>query len=72
MLSAPLLAVGFVAGIVISLAQMLTSIQDSAVQCRSAAGGFPRRIPSLHAVDAEKNDAYMVDLITGDLARYAR
>lgn len=70
-ISAPLLAVGFVAGIVISLIQIITSIQDT---------GF-NAIPRLLAFLAtfilalpwmlQKMTAYTV-LILGDLSRYAR
>ena len=70
-LAAPLLAVGFVIGIVISLVQIVTSIQDS---------GFST-IPRLCAFLAtfilalpwmlHKITSYTV-LMLGDLTRYAR
>jgi flagellar biosynthesis protein FliQ len=70
-ISAPLLAVGFIAGILISLIQIVTSIQDT---------GF-NSIPRLLAFLAtfilalpwmlQKMTAYTV-LILGDLNRYAR
>jgi flagellar biosynthesis protein FliQ len=70
-LTAPLLAVGFVVGIVISLVQIMTSIQDS---------GF-NTIPRLCAFLAafiiampwmlQKMTAYTTGIL-GDLSRYAR
>ena len=42
---APLLAIGFATGIVISLIQIVTSIQDTAFNSIPAAGGVPRRQP---------------------------
>jgi flagellar biosynthesis protein FliQ len=70
-ISAPLLAVGFTAGIAISLIQIMTSIQDT---------GF-NAIPRLLAFLAtfilalpwmlHKMTAYTV-LILGDLSRYAK
>jgi flagellar biosynthetic protein FliQ len=70
-LSAPLLAVGFVAGIVMSLIQILTSIQDSAFNA------IPRLLAFLAAFILampwmlQKITAYTV-LTLGDLNRYAR
>jgi flagellar biosynthetic protein FliQ len=50
-LSAPLLAVGFVVGVVISLVQIVTSIQDSAFNA------IPRLVAFLHdALDAPPHD----------------
>lgn len=70
-ISAPLLAVGFLVGIVISLVQIVTSIQDA---------GF-NAIPRLLAFLAtfilalpwmlQKMTAYTV-LLLGNLSRYAR
>jgi flagellar biosynthetic protein FliQ len=70
-LSAPLLAVGFVAGIVMSLIQILTSIQDSAFSAiprlLAFLGAFILAMPwMLH-----KMTAYMI-VTLGDLSRYAR
>ena len=70
-LSAPLLAVGFVAGVLISLIQILTSIQDSAFSTvpRLAAflgGGF-LLLPWM----LMKIMAYTSSLF-GDLGRFAR
>jgi flagellar biosynthetic protein FliQ len=70
-LSAPLLAVGFVVGIVMSLVQILTSIQDSAFNAiprlLAFLGAFILAMPwMLHKITA-----YTV-LTLGDLSRYAR
>jgi len=70
-LAAPLLAVGFAAGIVISLVQILTSIQDTAFNA------IPRLLAFLAVFILalpwmlQKITAYTV-LILGDLSRYAR
>lgn len=70
-LSLPLLAVGFVAGIVISLVQIVTSIQDASF------GAVPRLATFLFAFIAllpwmaNKWIAYASALI-GDLGRYAK
>jgi len=67
----PLLAVGFVAGIVMSLVQVLTSIQDSAF------GTVPRLLVCLGSVLfllpwlVSRSVAYTTDLLT-NLGRYAR
>ena len=71
LLSAPLLAVGFVAGIIISLVQILTSIQDSAFNA------IPRLVAFLGAFIVampwmlQKMTAYTVGIF-GDLGRYGR
>jgi flagellar biosynthetic protein FliQ len=68
-LSAPLLAVGFIAGIVVSFVQILTSIQDSAFNA------IPRLLAFLTAFVLampwmlQKMTAYMVDTL-GNLGRY--
>jgi flagellar biosynthetic protein FliQ len=70
-LSAPLLAVGFVAGIVISLVQIVTSIQDSAFST------IPRLVVFLATFIIslpwmlQKMIAYTVSIL-GDLGRYGR
>lgn len=70
-ISAPLLAVGFVAGIVMSLIQILTSIQDNAFSA------IPRLLAFLAALMLslpwmlQKMTAYTV-VTLGDLSRYAR
>lgn len=70
-LSAPLLAVGFVVGIVISLVQIVTSIQDSAFNA------IPRLVAFLLA--SLFTMPWMIRHMTtyatsifGDLARYAK
>jgi flagellar biosynthesis protein FliQ len=68
-LSAPLLAVGFAAGIAVSFVQILTSIQDSAFNA------IPRLLAFLTAFVLampwmlQKMTAYMVDTL-GNLGRY--
>jgi flagellar biosynthetic protein FliQ len=70
-LAAPLLAVGFIVGILMSLIQILTSIQDSAFSA------VPRLLAFLTAFIVampwmlQKMTAYAV-LILGDLSRYGR
>jgi flagellar biosynthesis protein FliQ len=70
-LAAPLLLVGFVGGIVVSLVQILTSIQDAAFNT------IPRLVAFLAAFILalpwmlHKMTTYTV-LILGDLSRYAR
>ena len=70
-LSVPLLAVGFVAGIIISLVQIVTSIQDATF------GAVPRLAAFLFAFIAllpwmiNKWIAYAEGLM-GDLGRYAK
>ena len=71
LLAAPLLVVGFVAGVVISLLQIVTSIQDTAF------GSVPRLAAFLCGLVLampwmlKKMTAYTVALL-GDLGRYAR
>jgi flagellar biosynthesis protein FliQ len=70
-LSAPLLLVGFVAGIVVSLVQIVTSIQDSAF------GTVPRLCAFLVAFIVsmpwmlQRLTSYTTGIL-GDLSRYAR
>ena len=70
-LSLPLLVVGFVAGIVISLVQIVTSIQDSSF------GAVPRLVAFLAALVLflpwmlARLVSYTVALL-GDFSRYAR
>jgi flagellar biosynthesis protein FliQ len=70
-LSAPLLMVGFVAGIVVSLVQIVTSIQDSAFNAiprlLAFLGAFILALPWM----LNKMTAYTVQIL-GDLSRYAR
>jgi flagellar biosynthetic protein FliQ len=69
LLSAPLLAVGFAAGIAVSFVQILTSIQDSAFNA------IPRLLAFLTAFVlampwmVQKMTAYMVEIL-GNLGRY--
>ena len=68
-LSAPLLAVGFIAGIIVSFVQILTSIQDSAFNA------IPRLLAFLTAFVLampwmlQKMTVYMIDTL-GNLGRY--
>ena len=70
-ISAPLLAIGFIAGIVISLVQVVTSIQDSAFNA------IPRLIAFLGGClvmmpwMVHKSMAYTIDIL-GNLSRYGR
>jgi flagellar biosynthetic protein FliQ len=70
-LSSPLLAVGFIAGIVVSFVQILTSIQDSAFSA------VPRLVAFLAAFVLampwmlQKMTVYMVGIL-GNLDRYGR
>jgi flagellar biosynthetic protein FliQ len=70
-MSAPLLAVGFVVGIVISLIQIVTSIQDSGFNA------IPRLIAFLATFILampwmlQKMTTYTVSIL-GDLSRYGR
>jgi flagellar biosynthetic protein FliQ len=70
LLALPLLAIGFVAGIVISLTQVLTSIQDTAVN------SVPRLLIFLAAIllllpwMVNRSTSYTADLIT-NIGRYA-
>ncbi|HJT88769.1 MAG TPA: flagellar biosynthetic protein FliQ [Bryobacteraceae bacterium] len=70
-LSAPLLIVGFVAGIAVSLIQIITSIQDTGFSTipRLAAflGAFILAMPWM----LEKMTSYTVAIL-GNLGRYAR
>ena len=70
-ISAPLLAIGFIAGIFISLVQVVTSIQDSAFNA------IPRLIAFLGGClvmmpwMVHKSMAYTIDIL-GNLSRYGR
>ena len=69
-LALPLLAIGFIAGILISLTQVLTSIQDTAVN------SVPRMLIFLSAIllllpwMVSRSTSYTVDLIA-NIGRYA-
>jgi flagellar biosynthetic protein FliQ len=70
-LSAPLLAIGFVAGIAVSLVQIATSMQDNAFntipRLLAFLGGLLLLLPWL----IERGVGYTV-LLLGSLGRYAR
>jgi len=70
-LAAPLLLVGFVGGIVVSLVQILTSIQDTAFNAiprlLAFLGAFILAMPWM----LNKMTAYAVHIL-GDLSRYAQ
>jgi flagellar biosynthetic protein FliQ len=70
-LAAPLLAVGFIAGIAISLIQIVTSIQDTAFNTIPRLASF--LVVFLLAMPwmSQKIIAYTTAMF-GDLARYAR
>jgi flagellar biosynthesis protein FliQ len=69
-LAAPLLAIGFVAGIVISIVQIATSIQDNAVSSIPRLTAFLAAILLLLPWMLQKMMAYTVGLL-GNLSRYA-
>ena len=70
-ISAPLLAIGFVTGIVISLIQVLTSIQDSGFNAIPASDCVSGREPADDAVDGSQGDV-VHDRHPGNLSRYGR
>jgi flagellar biosynthetic protein FliQ len=70
-LSAPLLALGLVAGIVMSLLQIVTSIQDSAFSTVPRLIAFLGGIVLLLPWMVMKMMAYATSIF-GDLPRYAR
>jgi flagellar biosynthesis protein FliQ len=70
-LAAPLLAIGFVAGIVTSLVQIATSIQDNAVSSIPRLVAFLAGFLLLMPWMLQKTMAYTIGLF-GDLTRYAR
>jgi flagellar biosynthesis protein FliQ len=70
-LSAPLLAVGFVVGIVFSLIQIVTSIQDSVFSTAPRLAAFLFGFLLMMPWMLKKLTAYTI-LIFGDLGRYAR
>lgn len=69
--SAPLLLIGFVAGIVISLVQIVTSIQDSAFNAIPRLAVFLVSTLLLMPWMLKKMTAYTVAVL-GELGRYAR
>jgi flagellar biosynthetic protein FliQ len=70
-LAAPLLAIGFVAGIAISLVQIATSIQDNAVSSIPRLTAFLVGLLLLLPWMLQKLMAYTTTLF-GNLGRYAR
>ena len=71
MLSAPLLAVGFIIGIAMSLLQILTSIQDSAFSAVPRLAAFLVSFIIALPWMMQKMMAYTTHLL-GDLGRYGR
>lgn len=69
--SAPLLAVGFVVGIVISLVQIMTSIQDTGFNAIPRLIAFLATFILVLPWMLQKMTAYTV-LILGNLGRYAK
>jgi flagellar biosynthetic protein FliQ len=70
-LAAPLLAVGFVAGIVVSLVQIATSMQDNAFSTVPRLIAFLTAILLLLPWMLQRSMAYAISIL-GDLGRYAR
>jgi flagellar biosynthetic protein FliQ len=70
-LAAPLLAIGFVAGIAISLVQIATSMQDSAFSTIPRLVAFLAGIVLLLPWMLQKTLGFTL-LLFGDLGRYAR
>jgi len=70
-LAAPLLAVGFIAGIVVSLVQIATSMQDNAFSTVPRLVAFLTAILLLLPWMLQRSMAYAVSIL-GDLGRYAR
>ncbi len=70
-LAAPLLAIGFLAGVVISLVQIATSMQDNAFSTIPRLVAFLVGLVLLLPWMLQKTVAYTTGLL-GDLSRYAR
>ena len=70
-LAAPLLAIGFVAGLVISLVQIATSMQDNAFSTIPRLLAFLAGLLFLLPWMLQRTMSYTVFLL-GDFARYAR
>jgi flagellar biosynthetic protein FliQ len=70
-LAAPLLAIGFIAGMVISLVQIATSMQDNAFSTIPRLVAFLLGILLLLPWMLQKMMAYTMSIL-GDLGRYAR
>ena len=69
-LCAPLLAIGFIAGIVISLVQIATSMQDNAVSTVPRLVAFLAGLLFLLPWMLQRSVSYTISLL-GDLSRYA-
>jgi flagellar biosynthetic protein FliQ len=70
-LSAPLLAIGFVAGIIVSLVQIVTSIQDTGFNAVPRLLAFLGGLILLMPWMMQKSMVYTTSLL-GNLARYGR
>jgi len=70
-LGAPLLAIGFVAGILVSLIQITTSIQDTAFNTVPRLAAFLLGLLLLMPWMFKRMTMYTISLL-GDLGRYAR
>jgi flagellar biosynthetic protein FliQ len=70
-LSAPLLVIGFIAGLVISLVQIATSIQDNAFSSIPRLVAFLAGLLFLLPWMLSRAMSYTISLF-GDLSRYAR
>ncbi len=68
-ISAPLLAIGFISGIVISLLQVVTSIQDSGFNSIPRLIAFLGGCLLLMPWMVHKSMAYTIDIL-GNLSRY--
>ena len=69
-LAAPLLAIGFIAGIVVSLIQIATSMQDSAFSAIPRLVAFLAGLLFLMPWMLQRLMSYTIALL-GDLSRYA-
>ena len=70
-LAAPLLAIGFIAGLVISLVQIATSMQDNAFSTIPRPLAFLAGLLFLLPWMLQRTMSYTIALF-GDLSRYAR
>ncbi|HEX9012059.1 MAG TPA: flagellar biosynthetic protein FliQ [Anaerolineaceae bacterium] len=70
-ISAPLLVVGFIAGVLVSLAQIATSMQDAAFGAVPRLAAFLLALLLLLPWLLNKGMAYATSIL-GDLGRYAR
>jgi flagellar biosynthetic protein FliQ len=70
-IAAPLLAIGFLTGIVISLVQIVTSIQDTAFNSIPRLIAFLAGCIFLMPWMVHKSMDYTIDIL-GNLSRYAR